>query len=56
MPHHQLAGVVEKLRNADEHLHRLNDATLRYLNATPNAAIISNRDRAKGRVRSTSRC
>lgn len=41
---HPLAGVVEKLRNANEHIHRLQDATLLYLNSGPNAAIVSERD------------
>ena len=41
---HPLAGVSEKLRNADDHLHRLQDAALAYLNSGPNASIIGEHD------------
>lgn len=41
---HPLAGVVEKLRNADENLLRLEAATLLYLNSTANAALLAERD------------
>jgi hypothetical protein len=44
MSHHPLAGVVEKLRNADDHLHRLQAETLLYLNSGPNASILGERD------------
>ena len=44
MSHHPLAGVVEKLRNADDHLHRLQAESLTYLNSRANASILSERD------------
>ncbi len=44
MTDHPLAGVVVKLRNADEHMRRLEAATLAYLNGQPNAAIVSERN------------
>src|SRR5688572_9464125 len=51
---HPLAGVVEKLRNADENMHRLETASLLYLNSGPNASILSERDAddsTRGRMR-----
>jgi hypothetical protein len=44
MTHHPLAGVIEKLRNADAHLHRLYGETLAYLNNGSNAAIWPEQD------------
>src|SRR5262245_10313641 len=41
---HPLAGVVEKLRNADDHLQRLEAATLLYLNSGSNGAVVPQRD------------
>jgi hypothetical protein len=54
MIYHPLAGVVEKLRNADDHMHRLERATLLYLNSRTNASILSERDAGdstRGRLR-----
>ena len=54
MPQHPLAGVVEKLWNADDHLHRLETATREYLEGAPIASIRSERDardRTRGRLR-----
>jgi hypothetical protein len=55
MAQHPLAGVITKLRNADNHLHRLQAETLSYLQeGSPNAAIASEvdtNDRTRGRLR-----
>src|SRR5262245_46142289 len=55
MSHHQLAGVVEKIRKAEDHLHRLQYASLFYLNGVdPNVHIRSEldaNDRTRGRLR-----
>jgi hypothetical protein len=53
-PLHPLAGVVEKLRNADEHLLRFQAEALAYLNGGPNASILTERDTddsGRGRLR-----
>jgi hypothetical protein len=44
MTHHPIAGVLEKLRNSDHHMRRLQAAILPYLDDRSNVAIVVERD------------